>query len=223
MKECTFPGCHYPSADWEEIRDHYVSEHGALKTGAEANTKQVNLGGRALSRDDRIEQILLALPQERVQCVYCFMQQDSKAARQFNGEGKLLKIAKCVNCKKTMELATMRMMRDPRAFGHFVGSYKGWWFKVEHDAWLDNLKIIYSKERMNQFWAGYAEGNPGFAERQRIREAGGGPVLAQARAKAQEDRETQDEMAKYKKPDGSIDWKKMAEDAKAAIQGRLQQ
>lgn len=230
MLICTFPTCGFADVDWETITSHYISEHGRLNTQEPSpddepsqNSAQGKLTGGKLSKEDRIAEILLALPKERLRCVYCFASQDSKAVRQFNEDGKLLKTAKCVECGKMMELDTMRVMRDPKRFGKFIGEYKGWWFKVDHDKWVSGLKSVYSqKAAMGLFWQGYAEGNPKFAERKRIEAAGGNVELAKARQQVEDSKEIKDEMAKYRRADGSIDWDKMAEDAAAHLQGRLE-
>jgi hypothetical protein len=226
MKICAFEGCGFADADAEDILAHYVRVHGRIKKPDEAEPEEMaeqgKLTGGKVSREDRMAEILLALPKERLRCAYCFCDMDSKAARQFNEDGRLLKTAKCISCGKTMELSTMRMMRDPIAFGKFIGEYKGWWFKVSHDEWMAGLKKVYwQKAAMEMFWQGYAQGSPKFAERRRIEAAGGNVELAKARQDAAEKKEGDDEMAKYKRPDGSVDWDKMAEDAKAHMQGRL--
>jgi hypothetical protein len=214
MLVCASPGCSFADEDPEEMLAHYVAHHGRPPSAPDENApqSQAKLTGGKVSQEDKKAEILLALPVENFQCPFCFSRQRSTATRLFNSQGKLLKRVRCIDCLREMEIDSMRMTRNPKEFGRWVGEYRGWWHKVDHDAWMKGLKVIYTGAALTQFWDGYAEGNPKFAER-RAQVDQDGYVKAPSAAKPA------DELAAYRKEDGTVDMDKLMADAKANLEG----
>ena len=140
--------------------------------------EQVTLLGSKLSVEDRQLLILRSIPlEEQVVCPFCLEVQPSRATRMFNDDGVTLsKMVHCAmpTCHKVMRGDSMKIPRaSPRDFGFWVGKYKGFWKEVEDTGWSGRLRAFYhnNKEMSDQFWQGYGEAVPAFAEKQRIKQA----------------------------------------------------
>jgi hypothetical protein len=219
MLACSHPDCAFVDEDPEEILAHYVRQHGrpAPASGDGAPLAQGKLTGGKVSQEDKKAEILLALPVENFQCPFCFARQKSTATRIFGDDGRLLKRVRCMDCAREMEINSMRVTRSPKGFGRWVGEYRGWWHKVDHDLWMKGLRILYTGAAMTQFWDGYAETNARFAERRaaQIDKDGYTKAPSAALAHAKPD----DELAAYRKEDGTIDMERLTADAKANLEG----
>ena len=162
MKRCPYVDkgeCGFYDVDQEKIDAHVLRVHG-----------QTDLTGRHLTEDDRRTVLLEQSPNYAVRCPFCLTEQRLRATRTFNEDGSLSKLVRCVECKTKMQMESLTVANDPRNFGRWAGAYKGFWFKIkpDHDGWIKGLKQIYSYEQSKQFWEGYAETNPKFAERRRV-------------------------------------------------------
>ena len=164
--------------------------HSKVKTNTilkDAPKGQTTTEGKEFTEDDRRRGILDSLSKERYQCPFCFnVFQDSRVTREFLDTGKLSMMAFCKGaaggCGKRMKLTTMLWTRgSPRDFGREIGGYVGWWFKLpfDRDEWMKRLKTLYPKNNnikwdapeqpLNQFWLGYGDSRPEFAEKQRVK------------------------------------------------------
>jgi hypothetical protein len=164
---------------------------------------QVKLDGQEVTEDDRREAILRELEDEPLLCPFCLSKfPHGRVCRKFRADGKLGLDVVCNaaagGCGREMRLDTMRLFRkSPRAFGQFVGSHKGFFFKAHeslgkvnkdifdddklHKMWLDSLRKMLPNNRalkwddpnqpMSLFWIGFGEGNPVWAEKNRVKKA----------------------------------------------------
>ena len=240
MLQCTFVSqvgpnafpCGFVDSDAENISIHYIIKHGpfpigatpdGLHTEAESATEQTKMTGGLLSREDKMAEILRSLDVEDFQCAFCLGKMKSTGTRLFNEGGQLLKLVKCLDCGSRMEIDSMRITRNPKAYGIWAGEYRGFWFKVkpDRDAFMAKMSVSMQSAARAQFWDGYGIGNPKWAERKRVEAAGGNVEVAKARQEKQEKDELDEELAKYKKPDGSIDWEKLSKDAAENLQKKL--
>ena len=168
-------GCGFASEDPEEIRNHILNVH-----REEVLAAQGKLDGGKLTEEEKRLAIIGALPNESVVCPFCFTRWESRATRFFNdADGKLSKMVRCKKdgggCGRKMQEATMMWYNEPRTFGREVGGYKMFWKTVSeegigHDEWMKRLKQFYTnKVVMQQFWDGYGDARPEFAEKQKIK------------------------------------------------------
>jgi len=177
MKYCPhFPKtCHFMDEDQKEIDNHVINVH-----PEDLLRSQGKLDGTKLTEDDKRLAILASLPDDDVMCPFCFTKWKARATRFFNdSDGKLSKMVVCKKsgggCGRKMQAATMEWYRNPKSFGREVGGYKMFWKivneeSVGHDRWMKGLKQLYHIDAlMQQFWDGYGESKPEFAEKQKIR------------------------------------------------------
>ena len=122
-------------------------------------------------------------------------------------------------CGTRMQVSTMLWYRKPpRDFGREMGAYEKLWKKIHeaigkantgvhdeeqlHRLWMDGLRRLYPRIKTldwdspeqpgNQFWLGFADANPRFAEKQRIARAEREYAEA-GRSQGQSDDDTPDE------------------------------
>ncbi len=185
MKICTMTRCFYVDTDAQVIIEHFLRHH--VKAGqavmVDHKDVQINLAGGEITEEDRQAVILASIPDERYQCPFCFnVYPHARATRFFLDDGSLSKRVVCRKdaggCGATMLPVTMTVTRgSPIDFGRFVGSYPKFWFKTDHDRWMIALKKMYPSVKslawddvnqpMSQFWLGYGEMRPEFAQKQK--------------------------------------------------------
>jgi hypothetical protein len=169
--------CHFAHESQAEIDTHVLNAH-----RDEVLKAQGKLDGTKLTEDDKRVAVLAALPDNDVVCPFCFTKWKTRAMRFFNeSDGKLSKMVMCKKngggCGRKMQAGTMDWYSDPRQFGREVGGYTMFWKivneeSVGHDKWMKGLRQLYPTQAvMQQFWDGYADSNPAFAEKQRIKQA----------------------------------------------------
>lgn len=184
MKYCPlYPErCHFANESQAEIDTHVLNVH-----KDDVLRAQGKLEGGVVTEDDKRLAVLQSLPIESFQCPFCLsVFQNSTVTRFFLDDGKLSKMALCKKdaggCGKRMLVDSMRKTKlGPRDFGRYVGSYPRFWGNVDHDRWMKLLKTMYKpvaalkwddvNQPMSQFWLGYGDVRPEFAEKQRIARA----------------------------------------------------
>ena len=130
---------------------------------------QVTIDG--LTQVEANKQAQLSQVEEKpVVCLFCFQLQSLRQAAQFDYTGDLLRMFRCVKCRRKMQKGTLTYLTtyDAKQVGIFVGYYPRFWFSVDHDRWLEDLKQFYSFDEIGQFWEGYGIARPEFAEKQRF-------------------------------------------------------
>ena len=177
MKFCPHygKGCNFADEDPKNIESHILNVH-----QDEVLRAQGKLDGTKLTEDDKRVAILAALPDNDVMCPFCFTKWKSRATRFFNdSDGKLSKMVRCKKdgggCGRKMQAGTMEWYNDPKQFGREVGGYTMFWKivneeSVGHDKWMKGLKELYHiPALMEQFWDGYGDARPEFADKQRVK------------------------------------------------------
>jgi hypothetical protein len=168
-------GCGFADEDESNIQSHVLSAH-----QDEVLRAQGKLDGGKVTEDDKRAMIIGSLPDEDVVCPFCLTKWKTRATRFFNdSDGKLSKMVRCKKdgggCGRRMQASTMLWYRDPKQFGREVGAYTMFWKIVNeeavgHDKWMKGLKQLYPIDAlMQQFWDGYGESKPEFAEKQKIK------------------------------------------------------
>ena len=174
LKFCPNRPCNFCDEDQRVIDTHVLNVH---------PQGQFKIDGTVMTEDDKREALLAQIPDERYQCPFCFTTfPHARATRFFLDDGELSKMALCLKaaggCGAKMQLASMAITREaPRSFGRFVGSYSKFWAKVDHDEWNKGLKKLYPvnnslkwedpNQLLNQFWLGYGDARPEWAQKQK--------------------------------------------------------
>ena len=173
---CPTQDCHFADEDPDVIQTHILNIH-----KEEVLKAQGKLDGTKLTEDEKRAAIISSLPNIEGVCPFCLTKWNTKACREFNTDGKLSAMLFCKKsgggCGRRMQASTMQWYHSPTQMGREVGAYMKFWKIVNeegvgHDKWMKLLKALYPVDAlMSQFWNGYGETNPKFAEKQRIKKA----------------------------------------------------
>ena len=157
VKVCSrYPDCRYMDTDETMLLNHYSTAH--------------ELQRPILTDDDRKAEVLSSVPDEVVQCPWCFTKLQKRAVLSFGADGKLSKMGLCRKdaggCGRRMQLDSMTKTRDAREFGRWFGHYPSRFKIIETETpltveqWFVLLKRNFPDRLSTRFWDGYGEANP---------------------------------------------------------------
>jgi len=97
-----------------------------------------------------------------------------KFSRDALKEREITEVEECPKNGKMQNLTAIIWLKGAKQFGIHIGYYDGFWQIVDHDKWLASLKDIAFKANainLKDFWNGYAEARPKFAEKRKAADA----------------------------------------------------